>query len=78
MAVLTEQATKKAAPKYPADHKPAMRVPEGGSCCANCEYLKNAEKRLCGNKYFIAWNGSSQIPAPIDEFCSDWYEPAAS
>lgn len=74
--MLHAAATKKPKPRYPANHKPAMRVPEGGSCCANCEYLKDSEKGLCGNKFFIAWNGSNKIPAPIDQFCSDWYEPS--
>lgn len=51
-----------------------MEVPEGGSMCANCKFLKDADKGLCGNKYFIAWNGSPKIPGKIDEYCSDWYE----
>jgi hypothetical protein len=60
--------------KYPANHKPGMRVPKGGSSCASCEYL-GKDKRTCTNKFFIRWNGSNLIPAPIDEYCSDWYEP---
>lgn len=59
----------------PPDHQPGIRVPKGGSMCKNCKYLKDAAKGLCGNKYFIRWNGSAKIPAPIDEYCSDWYEP---
>lgn len=59
---------------FPPSHQPGMRVPKGGSSCAKCEYLKDHEKGLCGNKYFIAWNGSNKIPAPIDEYCSDWFE----
>jgi len=62
-------------PTYPADHKPGMRVPKGGSMCANCRYLKDAEKRICGNRDFVKWNGSEVIPAPVNEYCSDWYEP---
>lgn len=61
---------------YPADHEPGMRVPKGGSSCESCKYLKDAKTRTCGNEYFIKWNGSSLIPAPIDSYCSDWYEPA--
>jgi hypothetical protein len=54
-----------------------MRVPRGGSMCKNCKYLKDADKRICGSEYFIAWNhGSNVIPGPIDEYCSDYYEPA--
>lgn len=59
---------------YPPDHKPGMEIPEGGSSCRSCEYLKDAEKRICGNKYFIEWNGNEVIPKPIDRYCSDWYE----
>ena len=60
---------------YPADHQPGMKVPKGGSMCANCEYLKD-DKKSCGNEYFIRWNGSALIPGKIDEYCSDWFEPA--
>jgi len=53
-----------------------MRVPKGGSSCKKCEYLKDAEKGLCGNEYFVAWHGSDKIPAPIDSYCSDWFSTA--
>jgi hypothetical protein len=59
---------------YPKDHVPAMRVPKGGSSCASCEYL-GANRATCRNEYFIKWHGSNILPAPADEFCSDWYEP---
>lgn len=68
-------------PLYPSDHEAGMRVPKGGSSCESCEYLKDAKKKICGNKFFIAWEGkdkpagSDVIPAPIDSYCSDWYEP---
>jgi len=58
---------------YPKDHKPAMRVPKGGSSCAKCEYLGN-DSKTCNNKFFIFWNGSNKLPAPADEYCSDWFE----
>jgi hypothetical protein len=61
---------------YPADHKPGMAVPKGGSNCANCEYLKDADKKLCGEENFVRWNGSATIPGEIDSYCSDWYSPA--
>lgn len=62
------------APKYPKDHRAAMRVPKGGSSCASCEFLGKDEKS-CTNKFFIAWNnGSDVLPFAADEFCSDWYE----
>lgn len=60
--------------EYPPDHKPGMKVPKGGSSCSSCEYLKNGNE--CSNEYFIKWNGSSKLPAPADEYCSDWYEEA--
>lgn len=61
-------------PTYPKDHKAGMRVPKGGSSCANCEYLAD-NKKDCTNTFFQKWNGSPVIPAPIDEYCSDWFEP---
>lgn len=61
---------------YPPDHVAGMRVPKGGSDCAKCEYLKDAQKRICGNEYFVKWNGSNVIPGPIDAYCSDYFEPA--
>lgn len=59
---------------FPKDHLPGMRVPKGGSSCSSCEYL-GKDKKTCKNEHFIRWNGSNVIPAPIDEYCSDWYEP---
>ena len=56
---------------YPPDHKPGMKVPKGGSSCSSCEYLSGGK---CTNEYFIKWNGSGVLPAPPDEYCSDWYE----
>lgn len=50
-----------------------MRVPQGGSSCASCEYL--GPKQTCKNRYFIKWHGSNNIPAPVDSYCSDWYSP---
>lgn len=50
-----------------------MRVPKGGSDCAKCEYLKDAEKQLCGNKHFIAWNGGPKFTAPADEYCCNYF-----
>lgn len=66
----------KGTPEYPPDHQPGMRVPTGGSMCKNCEYV-NAADNTCTNDYFVKWNGSNVIPAPIDSYCSDYYAPAA-
>lgn len=59
--------------EYPPDHEPGMRVPKGGSNCAKCEYYEGSNH--CGNEYFQKWRGSNVIPAPVDSYCSDWFEP---
>lgn len=58
-------------------HVAAMRVPKGGSCCANCEYV-DKEAHACKNPHYIVWNkGDYKLPDyPLDEICSDWYNPA--
>lgn len=58
--------------EYPADHKVGMRVPKGGSDCAKCEYVKG---QTCTNKYFNQAVGK-RIPAPVDEYCCDFFEAA--
>lgn len=58
---------------YPADHQVGMRVPEGGSNCAKCEYVRENGKH-CANKYFQKWNGSNVLPAPADVYCCDFFE----
>lgn len=70
MATKVKIPNKKGPIEYAPDHKPGMRVPRNGSMCKNCEYVSGDR---CTNKYFIKWNGSDKIPAPIDEYCSDWY-----
>lgn len=62
-----------------------MRVPVGGSMCEGCQFLADAEKGICGNADFIAWDGSKsdppkpagsdKIPAPINAYCSNWFWP---
>lgn len=67
---------------YPEDHQVGIEVPRGGSDCQKCEYLKDPEKRICGNKFFIRAActdpvkpaGSSKIPLPIDEYCCDLFQ----
>ena len=61
-------------PHYPKGHEVGMRVPEGGSSCAKCEYLRK-DGESCENRYFIEWNGSKKLPAPADEYCCDFFEP---
>lgn len=64
----------------PPEDRYGEGVPHGGSMCANCEYLKDAANRICGNPDFIAWAGpdkpagSAKIPKPINEYCSIWWE----
>ena len=61
-------------PTYPKDHVAGMKVPKGGSSCASCEYLAGDGKE-CSSEHFQKWNGSNKLPAPADEYCSDWWEP---
>lgn len=60
--------------ELPDNHIAGIRVPKGGSSCANCRFLSK-DKLHCTEENFIKWNGSDIIPAPIDSYCSDWYEP---
>ena len=69
---------------FPEDHQPGMRVTKGGSMCANCRFLKDAKKGICGEPDFIRSEfvgkpaGSNKIPGPINEYCSDWWKPKNS
>lgn len=63
----------------PDDHVAGLRVPKGGSCCANCAFGSEDEDGdpACQNPDWIAWNGGDpKLPAPADEYCSDWWRPA--
>lgn len=62
----------------PADHVAAIRVPKGGSCCANCSFV-DAENHACQEPNYASWNGDASLPPDLalDEICSDWYSPAA-
>lgn len=63
--------------RLPKDHKAGMRVPKGGSNCSNCAAL-GEDGATCRSPDFIKWNGgSNKLPAPADEYCSDWYNPAS-
>ncbi len=64
---------KKRLPAYPADHQVGMKVPEGGSDCAKCEYVSDDEKK-CSNPNFVKWNGSKFLPASATEYCCDFFE----
>jgi hypothetical protein len=62
--------------ELPKNHKAAMQVTKGGSCCKNCKYV-DVDKHACKNKYYIKWNGGDgKLPdLPLDEICSDWWQP---
>ena len=62
-------------PEYPANHPVGSVVPDGGSSCAKCEYLKKGNN--CGEEHFIGWNGGTKIPAPADHYCCDFFEVKA-
>lgn len=58
----------------PDDHIPAIRVPKGGSSCANCMFV-DAARHECKEPHYILWKGSPKLPPfPLDEICSDWYD----
>lgn len=62
--------------ELPASHKAAMQVTKGGSSCSNCKHV-DAENHACKSQYYIQWNGGDpKLPdLPLDEICSDWWEP---
>ena len=62
--------------ELPDNHKAAMQVTKGGSCCENCKHV-DAENHACKSPYYIKWNGGDpKLPdLPLDEICSDWWEP---
>jgi hypothetical protein len=58
----------------PRGHSPGMRVPIGGSSCANCRF-GDLRTNTCSEPNFIRWNGSRKVPVPLEQFCSDWWQP---
>lgn len=77
--VLREELTLAEAPGggyHPPGHQVGAVVPQGGSMCANCKWLK--DDQYCGNKYFQRWHAEAKgsktpakLPAPADEYCCD-------
>lgn len=69
------KAFRESAETFPPDHKALLKVPKGGSCCANCRFV-NVKEHSCGSPHYARWNGGShKLPnLPLDEMCSDWYE----
>jgi hypothetical protein len=58
----------------PKWHKAGMKVPKGGSCCANCKYW-DTEQEVCTSEYYKNWAGTDTIPYKADEYCTNWWEP---
>ena len=62
----------------PKGHKLGMRVPIGGSMCANCAALLAGNR--CASPVFRQWRKAggavnpSLIPAPTDRYCCDVYQ----
>ncbi len=66
----------KGALSFPRDHVAALRVPKGGSSCANCKFV-DVDAHACKSAHYARWNGgSSALPKGLaaDEICSDWWE----
>jgi hypothetical protein len=62
----------------PSNHKAGLKVPKGGSCCANCKwwsYDDSQDKAYCANTYYQDWAGTDTIPYAADEYCTNWWEP---
>lgn len=64
----------------PPHHNPGMRVPRGGSSCANCTYVYHdaSGKPHCWEPGFVLWNKGTRLPVDdARDYCSDWWEPNA-
>ncbi len=62
----------------PRNHQPGLRVPKGGSSCANCKFYSPVGGMYgsCSSRYYQEWAGTALIPCEADSYCSDFYEPA--
>lgn len=63
----------------PADHVAGLRVPAGGSSCANCRFLEAKDDGPhCAEENFVRWNGG-ETKLPVTDpatYCSDWWRGA--
>lgn len=77
-ASLTHRDSKGRLFVLPPYHEPGMRVPHGGTSCANCKYVYyDRDKPHCSEPGFILWNGGTRIPVDdARDYCSDWWIPA--
>jgi hypothetical protein len=56
----------------PPGHLVGMRVPDGGSDCAKCKFVRGQD---CSNALFVKWNnGQHKIPGDINAYCCDFFE----
>ena len=74
--ILTEDYGGKGEMVLPPNHKAGLKVPKGGSCCANCKWWV-PEKKICASTYYQEWAQTDTIPYPADEYCTNWWEPIA-
>jgi hypothetical protein len=63
--------------ELPDSHRAGLKVPKGGSCCANCKWW-NKEEQVCTSTYYAKWADTNTIPYPADEYCTNWWEPIIS
>jgi hypothetical protein len=64
--------------EVPQNHKAGLKVPYGGSCCANCKWWvhkDNSEEYHCISEYYQKWAGTDSIPYDPNEYCTNWWEP---
>jgi len=63
--------------RLPLAHQPFMENP-GGFSCSRCRFLRSREDRTCGSPDFQRYFGTDKIPGdgPLEEACSDWFEPS--
>ena len=54
----------------PPNHKAGLKVPKGGSCCANCKWW-NKKEQICNSTYYVEWAGTNKIPYAADAY-RDW------
>ena len=72
--ILTEDYGGEGPMVLPPNHKAGLKVPKGGSCCANCKWW-DKENQVCTSTYYAEWAGTNQIPYSPLEYCTNWWEP---
>jgi hypothetical protein len=61
----------------PVDHAPVMRVAPSGARCSTCTMVRRRRdgSHHCASRYYREWMGTTRLPYPPGEMCSDWYQP---